>query len=384
MTEKINFSQSEKAFEQETLADKFRVKAEDYPIFQRQMQLSPYWGDGKEIRWNIDKTVSKYVTDTANLIAVMDGTAELYQDDPERAKPDHVIYLDKSARPVSWLVNTFWKDFSEEGRPSHSYLNIDRLPWFRRAGMEVTSGGYATDAEGNQFKVGLKEFLDNADKIAPEVYARIRALFIPGGVETEDLDEIMRTPTMLDGKNLLIVDEVQDTGSTLGIAKYLLSRAVPELKSINGEYFWEASFKKNEDGTERQQLSVPVWYDHRTAVGRGIGDVNEPFYEKRYEENPTPRTRARALGALVLGQMVNLAEEDGGSSRELAREIRQMHQDYQDGKIFVRWLGKWDPDRAEELIEAQGVRFAPETDKSPDTYINVSKAIDSRPAEMSL
>lgn len=380
MSEKLNFAQSESNVECKEFADRFRVDPGDYPIFRQQVQLDERWGNNEGHRWNIDKTASEYVTDTANLIAVMDGTAEIYADDPGREKPDHVIYLDKSARPVSWLVNTFWKDFSEEERPSHSYLNIDRLPWFRRAGFEVTSGGYIRGRDGSQHKVELRDFLEEADKIPQETFARIRALFIPGGVETEDFEEIMRTPTSLDGKNLLIIDEVQETGSTLGIAKYLLSRAIPELKSVNGDYFWDSGIKKNGDGTETQQLSVPVWYSHTTSAGRGIGDVNEPFFQERYEENPTPRTRARALGALALSQPVNLAEEPGELSRELAREIQQLHRDYQDGKVFLQWPRKWDEDKAMDLVEAQGVRFAPETDKSPDTYINVIKAINARPA----
>lgn len=137
MSEKLNFTQPEINLERKEFADRFRVDVKDYPIFRQQMQLDERWGNNEGHRWNIDKTASEYVTDAANLITVMDGTAEMYADDPEREKPDHVIYLDKSARPVSWLVNTFWKDFSEEERPSHSYLNIDRLPWFRRAGFEV-------------------------------------------------------------------------------------------------------------------------------------------------------------------------------------------------------------------------------------------------------
>lgn len=276
------------------------------------------------------------------------------------------------------MVNLFWDDFSEGERPEHSYLNVDRLPWFRSVGLELDAGGYVQAPDGSKRRPELRDFLQNVDKIPEETFARIRALYIPGGVETEDLSEIMRMPTSLDGKNVTIIDEVADTGATLGIAKYLLKRAIPEIKSVNGEYFWDAGFKT--DGSQRQQLSVPVWYSHDTSEGRGIGDVNEPFFKERYLKNPTPKTRAQAIGALALSEFVDLSKEESGSSRELAREMRKMHDDYEAGKILVRYPKNWEIDRVADMIEAQGLRLAPPTDKSPDTYVNVIRAIDARPS----
>jgi len=68
--------------------------------------------------------------------------------------------------------------------------------------------------------------------------AAIRSLFIEGGIENEDPDEIMRTPTILDGKRLLIVDEVSRTGATLSIAEFLFRAAIPEASHVEGTYFW--------------------------------------------------------------------------------------------------------------------------------------------------
>jgi len=377
MSEKLN-SNPEKKQAPAVPAERFRVEASDYPIFRRQIQLNPNWGDNSTINWNIDKTVSEYITATASLIAAMDGTAEDYEDDKSREKPDHVVYLDKSARPVSWMVNMFWQDFSEEERPEHSYLNVDRMPWFRAAGLELDAGGYIKSPDGTPRRPDLNDFLKNAGKIPDEVFARIRALYIPGGVETEDLTEIMKMPTSLDGKNVMVVDEVQDTGATMGIAQFLLKKAIPEIKSINGEYFWDGGTKT--DGFQRQHLSVPVWYSHTTSEGRGIGDVNEPFFAERYRQNPNPKTRAQAIGALALSEFVDLRKEEGGSSRELAREMRQMHEDYQAGKILLKMPKRWGIERTAEMVEKTGLRLAPPTDKSPDTYANVMREIEKRPA----
>lgn len=380
MSEKLRTNTEIKETAEDLLpSERFRVDPDDYPIFRQQAQLAEKWGDNTAETWGIDQTVSKYVTSTANLIAKMDGTAVEYQQHPDLPKPDHVIYLDKSARPVSWLVNTFWKDFSEAERPSHSYLNVDRLPWFRRAGIEMDAGGYMMNEDGSKRRPTADDFMAHAQEIPDEVFLRVRALFVPGGVETDDLEQIRKMPTILNGKNLLIVDEVADTGATLEIAKYILNRAIPEIRSTQGDYFWEKDIKVH-DG-QRQQRSVPVWYSHDTSEGRGVGDVNEPFFRERYAENPNPKTRAQALGALALSEFVDLSKEETGSSRELAKEIKQMHEDYKQGKILLRRVNNWPLPRVAAAIQAQGMRLAPPTDKAPDTFANTVAAVDARRPE---
>ncbi len=379
MSEFLRSSQEEEV-KAESPLERFRVNPEDYPIFRWQAQKDPTDARGRDITWNIDRTLSKYVTSTASLIAMMDGTAETYEENEELEKPDHVIYLDKSARPASWMVNIFWDDFSKEKRPEHSYLNIDRLPWFRRVGLELDAGNYARHEDGSSYKPGPGDFLREADRIPDEVFARIRALYVPGGVETEDLTEIMKMPTSLDGKNLMIVDEVADTGATLEIAKYLLKRAIPAIKSIQGDYFWDSGVRIDADGGQ-QQLSVPVWYSHSTSEGRGIGDVNEPFFMERYRQNPTPRTRAQALGALVLSEYVDLGQEKSQASRELAKEMLKMHEDYEAGKIMLQIPQSWGiQERAAEAVEEQGMLLGRNTMNDPRNYLNVLKAIEGRSA----
>lgn len=361
-------------------AEKYRVNPDDYPIFRKQVQEHPDWGNSTKVRWNIDKTMSRYVTATANLIALEDGTAELYEQG-KQPKPDHVIYLDKSARPVSWMVNVFWNDFSDKQRPEHSYLNIDRLPWLRRAGLELDMGGYVENEDGESRKPNFHDFIKHADEIPQEIFARVRALYIEGGIETDDPMEVMRMPTKLDGKNLLIVDEVKDTGVTLDIAKYILRRAIPELASVNGDYFWAPGYKVDPKGEKTQHLSVPVWYSHKTSLGRGVGDVNEAFYRERHEQFSTPRTRAQAMGALALSEISDLSNETGGLSRELAREIQQMHKDYQEGKILMSYPKNWNYERMKENVEKQGLKLEPVGGESANTFIDALRDIEMREAK---
>ncbi len=377
MSEKLSTSSLENNRENLPPLERFRVNEDDYPIFQNQYELNNNNQSNERIYWNIDKTVGEHIKSTADLIATMDGTSMEYEMNQERVKPDHVIYLDKSARPVSWLVNTFWNDFSEEKRPEHSYLNIDRLTWFRRAGVDVDANGYIRNSDGSQRIAMPKDF--HIEDVSPEDFARIRSLYLPNGIENEDVEEIMRMPSLLDGKNVLIVDEVKRSGSTNKIASDLIKAAFPEVASVNTAYYWDSGTKILKSG-EAQMLSIPVWYDSKSSLGRGIGDIDPEYFRKRHEKFQTPRTRAQNFGSIVLGAYVNLNEEKGQLSRELMREIQQMHQDYQDGKILVRVPKNYDDDRAEEFIESQGLRLLPQSDKSPDNYIKVVQAINERSA----
>ncbi len=365
--------------ESDSPAERFRVNPADYPIFSRQFELSERWGDNSKNYWNIDKTLSHYVTNTANLIATLDGSSIEYDRREAPPKPNHVIYLDKSARPVSWLVNTFWDDFSSEERPSHSYLNIDRLPWFRRSGLNVDSDGYMQSPDGSRRAAAPSDF--HVENLDPSDFARLRSLYIEGGIDDEDVDRIMSTPSTLDGKNVLIVDEVARSGSTAKIATDLIKAAFPAVGDVHSAYFWRSGNKSSGQGDGKyQMLSIPVWYDSSTTAGRGIDDIDEKYYENRHAYWQNNKTRAQNFGSLILSAPANLIEEPGQKSRELMREIKHMREDFDAGRILLRYPRNYDPDLFEEYVEAQGLHLAPDDDPSPDSLNNVTRAIDSRPA----
>ncbi len=333
--------------EEELKADpskRFHVNPDDFPFFSQQAEKGPRWGDRSETL-PLDLTMGRFVQSTADTIAVIAGEDD-YEDIPAA---DHIVYLDKSARPVCWLVNTFWDDFTKKPRPKHSFLAIDRREWFARTNTPIEANEYIRDEDGSARLATFHDF--RTENVTDEDIARIRALFIPGGIETEDPAEIMQTPTGLEGKNITIVDEVSRSGSTLAIAKYLISRAIPEAASINGHTFWDAGIQVSPYGNEKQMRGVPVWYDPKTHYGRGIGDVNESFFAERHERYNTPKTRAQKFGAIALGQFIDLSEEPGNRSRELAREIRTMHKEWEEKHILMQIPMHYNRKKWETLIE---------------------------------
>lgn len=393
--------------------ERFTVDKNDFPFFNEQYQLIPTFIDEhfakrtnasntSPIFWGIDKTCHEYVNKTAEIIATIDGSSTEYDKKTEQGekleKPDFIIYLDKSARPVSWFVNVFWDEFSKEKRPEHTYLNIDRLPWFQRVGIDVDSSGNADlqDRLGggvskrravfDDYKRALSEIEkdENAKKQYEENYARIRALFIKDGIEEENPEKIMNTPTTLEGKNILIIDEVKSGGATLSIAKELIEKAIPGAKSVNTAYFWSPGVKLS-GNNEMQMLSAPVWYNAEYAGGRGAGEINETSFEKEYEENPNNITRARKYGAFVLSDVPDLGVEDAEegpkrSSRELMREIKLMRKYYDEGKIMLGAVKNWDEKRLYESLEKEGfeVEYERGEPSRVKNYLGISTEVENR------
>ena len=331
----------------------------------------------------IDETLAAYVSDTAGLIAEFDGTSTASESDAGYIVPDHVVYLDKSGRPCSWFVSAFWKIFAKPDTkvPAHSYLNIDRRDWIRRSGADLLPTDYVLAADGSNHRLDYNDF--HTENITREHLAWIRAQYIPGGIESEDVECIMGSPTILDGKNICVVDEVASTGTTLKIAQWLLSNAFPG-STVRGLHFWKKlSGVKPVATDDGQMLNAPVWYDHNNQYGRGIGnvDLDGSFWAAEYEKNPTPQNLARKFGAQTLSRKIDLSpggEDDRGTdrpTRELIREIKLMRDDFRAGRILFQPPSCYSTERKKRAIEAQGLKLGRSDD--PDTFARVCEDISA-------
>ena len=363
------------------LRERFSVDASDYPIFAGQcgVRYDKILKKNEERRLNIDETLGIMVGDTAETIAVING------EDERIPAADHVIYLDKSARPVSWLVNEFWEDFADRAKPEESFLAIDRRQWFPKVGIQLEMNEQIRDENGDlRVATGIdfwRKFDELSDERKKDYLARIRGLYIEGGIESEDPDMILSTPTKLDGKNLLIVDEVSRSGSTLDIAMGLMKRAIPELNSVNGHVFWKDVSVENNETRETQMGMAPVWYpgDSSDWRGRGVKDINTDYYRRMYEAEPNKKTRAEMYGAFVLGEpLIRKEDEPGQLSWKLRDEIKEMHQDYQDGRILPNIpVFEKVADKIISKLEGLGVEFVPPEEAKGNQNV-YSKLIEYR------
>ena len=355
------------------LLDKYAHSPEDFPILME--QTHKILRDRKIIneRINVNENIIHYVTDTARLISEIDGRlggGKAY---------DHIIYLDKSARPVSFLVNLFWNDFAAKNsqgcpvkRPEHSYVNIDRSPWFRNVGIKVSDDGRQKE---NGELATYADFVKNIDNLSKRHLAEIRALYVTGNF-VEDENWIMNQPSILDGKRILIVDEVSRTGSTLEIAKHLYRLAIPNAESVEGTYYWHPTEPPLKMGDETMLTSLPVWYDPNTLLGRGIGSPSQTYYSevrdrclKEYEGNPSleiSKLKRHAFSSEVFsapllkddGSVLDLAEEK--KTRSLCRDLIKLHEEYVAGRLFFVPPIEWSNfDEYDTLLEKQGVMLLP-------------------------
>lgn len=177
----------------------------EYPILSKQ---SIYRGDNTAYTPHIDEIATRYITNTSGLIAVMDGTAEkpflsdnIIRENEDEVKslnsfekppkPDHVLFLDKSARPVSWLIKDFWQDFadSKTKRPPFSYLNIDRVNFFNMVGLKADSDGKNIETKEVFQPYHFDQQIKNN---SPEVLESLRQIKV--AIRSQYIDEKMIDP----------------------------------------------------------------------------------------------------------------------------------------------------------------------------------------------
>lgn len=278
----------------EDLKKRFSSPENDYNLLR---------GDQQAIReqvnvWDSDFVKEKYIQATDKMVGMLDGSIDsryLYDpEDPEKSKqrPDVVVWLDKSARPVSWFVDAFWEQFAKPGakKPDYDFLNIDRENWFVRQGHKRIDASY---------RLGPADF--DIDAVSDEDIARIRAIFTEGEIDKGNWQsDVWNLPTRLDDKNILIIDEVKNKGGTLAIAAKLLKRAIPTA-TVSGDYFWKSgNYALGGNADKIQMESAPVWYNADDSYGRGVGEISQAYHDNMYEKNPSAENFRRKLGWIAL------------------------------------------------------------------------------------
>lgn len=255
---------------------------------------------------------SEYVELTDRLVHKMTQGLEVV--DPETNErvtrvPDVVVWLDKSARPVSWLTKELWdtlaadKDGHVPKMPEFKFVNIDREQWVNTIDPQ---GLGAVDVE----------------QVDRSIVRSLRSIYISPAHKREGLtEEIDETPTYLDGKTVMIVDEVHASGRTLDYAKKFFRTAFP--RTAIGGVYWMGGVASN--GIAVGNADLPVWYKANDPSGRGIGNRNEGLSARS-------KSRTQRLGAWFLSTQVS---KDDTNSSQLRSEIHQLGEDVRGGKILV-------------------------------------------------
>lgn len=262
--------------------------------------------------------LERYVGYTDHLIHDINHFDEDAEGNPIAA--DYVIYLDKSARPVAWMTRELWPELAEpneEGEyphmPEMRFLNIDRLPWRVDPAVEI-------GREPSNFREPTQEDIEG-----------LRSIFAMPGKTADG-------PSPLDGKRILIVDEVFDSGDTMRVSTELVGRAFPGSK-VKGS-FWMVERGIATDKFQSVKVNdTPVWYEKDEESGRGIfGQVPEGASTANKKTNLTAgahqflSTRPYIPAANADGELIIDTIDQRGMA--LRRDVKRMAKALRDGEII--------------------------------------------------
>ena len=256
---------------------------------------------------------SRYVTLTDALIHRLEGN--------DGWVPHYVVCLDKSGRPVAWLVRALWPvlartpgtDFADAvipSMPAFRFVNIDREQWWSHTG-------------GSEFGV------IDVSKVPAESIAKLRRVFLP---RADSLN------AWLDDKRVLVVDEVKNTGDTLQIARGLFERAFPTADVRIAHWMDPGNF--TDPSGMRRTSDVPVWYRADTWQGRLVGN--------RLDSDNPRTTRRNVEASLFLSTRPVVPDQRG---RRLRLEAAQLAADVAAGELLARPCSDRDNDDWDRRIE---------------------------------
>lgn len=272
-------------------------ESEDYRLLKGHARSDGSFKSDEQLR-------SEYIHRTDELIRLMtEGVESVDPVTGERGvnRPDYVVWLDKSARPVAWLTKELWHKLAPTpGKeapkmPKFRFVNIDREQWVN-----------TVDPQGSGYM--------DINLVDPSIIRSLRSVFVSPSDKKNGLSkEIDNVPAQLDNKTVLIIDEVMASGRTLDIAQKFFSRAFPTAHIATAHWMGGVA----QVGQAIGNADLPVWYQEKSEKGRGVDNRDE-----RSSQKSTSITQR--LGAWFLSTRFSEVDPD---SILLRKEIHNLAND---------------------------------------------------------
>lgn len=270
---------------------------------------------------------AEYMTNTDKLVHLMTNGLEVA--DPKTGdkllrKPDVVVWLDKSARPLAWLTKEVWpqlaadKDGNVPDMPDFKFVNIDREQWINQIDPEGT--GYM-----------------NIDRVDQSTLRSLRSVFVNSKDKKNQIGEhIDSAESYLDNKTIMVVDEVYASGRTLDIATKFFKRAFPTAYVGSAHWMGGVTMKGGATGN----ADLPVWYKEKVEAGRGVGNRNES--KSSLSPSMTQRLGNWFLSTALMGDE---------SAKQLRKELKMLANDAAKHKFVFLPSNLRDMNDIDERIE---------------------------------
>ncbi len=222
-------------------------------------------GEKQQFEW-----ISKEKRDAERSFEILndpEGRAELlsrmdqFIEDVRQHRPDVIVFLDKSARPLAWLFRErFTNSFPKETVPDIRFINIGResrtkrmikeKPWDAPDLKTEPRGDLSEKISQHQW-IALtdipKQWKEHADK------------------DFERINEVQRIfGDQFSGKKMLFVDEISVSGKSLATAAALFAKAFPDLKSVHATAFYHE--EQTEPFASGKQSLMP-WFKEPGLIG---------------------------------------------------------------------------------------------------------------------
>lgn len=233
-------------------------------------------------------------------------------------RTDVAVFLDKSARPVAWLMHALWDQLAphdENGNippePTIKFLNIDREQWGAVTGR-------------------TEDGMINVNDIHQDRINELRHVFAPTDKRVEEAS----TPdehSLFAGKRVMLIDEVSVSGDTLRMSHKIFERAFPDAAKIDGMYWMSGNVKEVGRGV-RLNTDLPVWYSDKLSTGRGVADRDTT----KSSRSASARQR---IGRYWLSTTFREGQDKSGI--QLRNEASQIAEDLRQHKILYKPASGW-------------------------------------------
>ncbi|MEK7159809.1 MAG: hypothetical protein AAB575_02765 [Patescibacteria group bacterium] len=194
------------------------------------------------------KTETIKAFDTPEKIATIKNHAEIMIDRIHFEKPSALVFLDRAARPISWILVEAWKKrYPKEKLPPIKYIDIG--PVKRRLAKEAPADGRNNLFDPNQ---GLDNYFDKNEWHERTINSE-KTKKIWQKLEVDDV--LKKMSPDLNGKNgtVLIIDDYPGSGRTAQLAQDFLKFHFPDIRFETDTFFNEIDVmnfnKKNFMGT---------------------------------------------------------------------------------------------------------------------------------------